>query len=80
MMRRQKRVGKNDRIGLPGAIPATSGANSAAFCTRSKPEHLSPTDENTLKARPLSNLKRARLTFDPSLQISIAWLQLQVAN
>ena len=53
MMRRQNRVGKNDRIGLPGAIPATFGANSAAFCTRSKLEHLSPADENALKARPV---------------------------
>jgi hypothetical protein len=48
MMRRQNRGGKNYRLGLPGAIPATFGANSAAFCTLSKPEHLSPIDENAL--------------------------------
>ena len=49
--------GQTTRVGLPGAIPATFNANRAAFCTRSKPKHLSPIDENALKMCPFETVQ-----------------------
>ena len=81
MMRRQNRVGKNDRIGLPGAIPATFGANSAAFCTRSKPKHLSLTDETRQKHAPFETSKERiwRLTHPCRLALRGSNFSLQTS-